>query len=203
MFKRENKNQSIPSEPLPALLSLFHTGFQIIEKPDIHRGRANADFGQGFYLSDNEEFSKRWASSPQGMTSYLNRYELNTEGLKIKRFTRSLEWFDYIFANRAGRKDQLSDYDAIIGPIANDTIYDTYGILTSGFVKKDKALKVLQIGNEYTQLVIKSEKASANLKFKKAEVLLSDEIEKYQTIKKEEERLFQEGFQKIIGKLKF
>ena len=203
MFKKENKSQTIPVEPLPALLSLFHTGFQIIEKPDIHRGRSNADFGQGFYLSDNEEFSRRWASNLKGMTNYLNIYELNTEGLKIKRFTRSLEWFDYIFANRAGRKDELSDYDAIIGPIANDTIYDTYGILTSGFVKKDKALKVLQIGNEYTQLVIKSEKAASNLKFKKAEVLPSDEIEKYQSIKKEEERLFQEGFRKIMGRLKF
>ena len=76
-------------------------------------------------------------------------------------------------------------------------------ILASGFIKNDKALKVLQIGNEYTQLVIKSEKAADSLKFIKAEVLLSDEIEKYQYIKKEEERLFQEGFQKIIGKLKF
>ena len=203
MFKKENNSQTIPVEPLPALLSLVHTGFQIIEKPDIHRGRVNADFGQGFYLSDNEEFSRRWASNLKGMTNYLNIYELNTEGLKIKRFTRSLEWFDYIFANRAGRKNELSDYDAIIGPIANDTIYDTYGILTSGFVKKDKALKVLQIGNEYTQLVIKSEKAAANLKFKKAEVLLSDEIEKYQSIKKEEERLFQEGFRKIMRRFKF
>ena len=76
-------------------------------------------------------------------------------------------------------------------------------ILASGFIKNDKALKVFQIGNEYTQLVIKSEKAADSLKFIKAEVLLSDEIEKYQSIKKEEERLFQEGFQKIIGKLKF
>ena len=199
----EKKMQENPNEPLPALLSLFHTGFQIVEKPDIHRGRANADFGQGFYLSDNEEFSRRWASNLKDMTNYLNIYELNTEDLKIKRFTRSLEWFDYIFANRSGRKDELSDYDVIIGPIANDTIYDTYGILTSGFVKKDKALRVLQIGNEYTQLVIKSEKAAANLKFKKAEVLLSDEIEKYQSLKKEEERLVKEGFRKILGKLRF
>ena len=50
--------------------------------------------------------------------------------------------------------------------------------------------------------MIKSERAAANLKFKKAEVLLSDEIEKYQSIKKEEEGLFQEGFRKIIGRLK-
>jgi hypothetical protein len=30
---------------------LYHTGFDEIKHPDIHIGRKNADFGQGFYLS--------------------------------------------------------------------------------------------------------------------------------------------------------
>ena len=47
-----------------------------------------------------------------------------------------MEWFDYIFSNSNGKKDYLSEYDVIIGPIANDTLYDTLGILTSGFIKK-------------------------------------------------------------------
>ena len=49
MLKKAKKFQDFPDEPLPALLSLFHTGFQIVEKPDIHRGRKNADFGQRLY----------------------------------------------------------------------------------------------------------------------------------------------------------
>ena len=36
---------------------LYHTSFDIIKEPDIKRGRPNADFAQGFYLSDNEDFS--------------------------------------------------------------------------------------------------------------------------------------------------
>ena len=183
------------------ILKLCHTGLQIVEKPDIHRGRANADFGQGFYLSDNEDFSRSWASNSKDVTSYLNQYELNTEGLKVKEFSHSLEWYDYIFANRAGKKDELSDYDVIIGPIANDTLYDTFGILTSGFLKKEYALKILQNGKVYFQVVIKSEKALANLKFIKAVELPFDEIEKYQSLKKEDERLFQKGFNKIVEEL--
>ena len=183
------------------ILTLYHTGFQIVEKPDIHWGRSNADFGQGFYLSDNEDFSKSWAANSKDVTSYLNYYELDTNGLKIKEFTHSLEWYDYIFVNRAGLKDQLSDYDVIAGPIANDTLYDTYGILTSGFLKKEDALKILKNGKEYIQLVIKSEKALSNLKFLKAVELPFEEIEKYQVFKKEDERLFQEGFQKIVEEL--
>ena len=38
---------------------LYHTGFETIRKPDITIGRKNADFGQGFYLSDDEEFSAK------------------------------------------------------------------------------------------------------------------------------------------------
>ena len=133
---------------------LFHTSFQIIKEPDIKHGRANADFAQGFYLSDNEDFSKRWARNRKGMTSYINRYILNTEDLKIKSFSRNLEWYDYICSNRAGKKDYLEQYDLIIGPIANDTLYDTLGILTSGMLKKEEALQVLQIGAQYNQLVI-------------------------------------------------
>ena len=38
---------------------LFHAGVSEIRKPDIHYGRKNADFGQGFYLSPEKEFSCR------------------------------------------------------------------------------------------------------------------------------------------------
>lgn len=39
-----------------SVLKLYHTGFEEIRKPDVHYGRSYADFGQGYYLSDNEEF---------------------------------------------------------------------------------------------------------------------------------------------------
>ena len=75
-----------------------------------------------FYLSDNEDFSKRWAKIRKGEDTYLNRYELNCDDLDIKYLNKNEEWFDYIFRNRQNNKDILSDFDIIIGPIANDTI---------------------------------------------------------------------------------
>lgn len=48
------------------IIRLYHTGFAQIIEPDIHYGRKNADFGQGFYMSDDEEFSKRWARVRRG-----------------------------------------------------------------------------------------------------------------------------------------
>ena len=61
-------------------------------------------------------------------------YELHTDDLQIKRFERDEDWFRYIFSNRRRMPDALSDFDVIIGPIANDTLYNTFGVLTSGML---------------------------------------------------------------------
>ena len=132
-----------------SIIQLYHTGFEQITHPDIRYGRKNADFGQGFYLSDNEEFSKRWARERKGLATYINFYELDTGGLNIKTFSRDEEWFDYIFSNRAGYPDKLIGYDVITGPIANDTIYDTWGITTSGLLKRDQALQLRCLSVRY------------------------------------------------------
>ena len=60
---------------------LFHAGYEIIREPDIHYGRKNADFGQGFYVTSDEEFARRWARSRKDSESIVNRYELDTSGL--------------------------------------------------------------------------------------------------------------------------
>ena len=58
--------------------------------PDVHYGRKNADFAQGFYTSDSREFAVRWAPQGKGITAYLNRYELDTEGLAVRKLPA---WF--------------------------------------------------------------------------------------------------------------
>lgn len=180
---------------------LFHTGFQIIREPDINIGRKNADFGQGFYLSDNIEFCRRWARERKGFTTYLNRYELDTEGLNIKCFTRSEEWFEYIYANRANQADALAEYDVIAGPVANDTLYDTWGIITSGFLAKEDALRLLMLGGEYEQYVVKTKKAVEALRFVSAEIVLPEEIAAYrETVRREEER-YQQEFATVLSEI--
>ncbi|MCR4930058.1 MAG: DUF3990 domain-containing protein [Lachnospiraceae bacterium] len=144
---------------------LYHTGKTEIQNPDIHYGRKNADFGWGFYLTPDKDFAYRWA----GKNAIINEYELDETGLDIYVFHRNEEWFRYIFDNRRG-KDQLMA-DVIMGPIANDTIYDTLGIISSGFLKTDESLKLLSIGPEYTQVAIKTEKAAENLCFIRSQLI--------------------------------
>lgn len=182
-------------------MKLFHSSLSIIESPDICRGRRNADFGQGFYLSDDHEFACRWARYRKDQKTYVNHYELDTYGLRIRYFDRNEEWFGYIFANRRGRDDLYAGYDIVIGPIANDTIYDTFGIFTSGIIEDETALKLLKAGPEYIQIVIKSDKAAANLKWIGAEELSSDQLSAYQLVLKKEQEEYQKQFVKILEEM--
>jgi hypothetical protein len=154
-------------------MRLYQTGREIIKIPDITIGRKNADFGQGFYLSDDLEFSRRWVRE---RIPYVNIYELDENDLVIHRFSRDSNWFSCIFQNRRGLVYEIAA-DVIIGPIAKDTIYDTFGIITSGLLKDEDALKLLKIGPEYRQIVLKTERAVKNLRWISAEVLKPDEQE--------------------------
>ena len=56
---------------------LYHTSDREITSPDIRKGRKNADFGQGFYLTPDKEFTCRWARE----NAVVNEYEFDESGL--------------------------------------------------------------------------------------------------------------------------
>ncbi len=171
---------------------LYHTGFQEIPRPELKRGRKNADFGQGFYLTENPEFARRWARRREGQDTVVNTYELETEGLRIHRFERDADWFAYIFGNRRNRPDLL-DADAVTGPIANDTLFDTLGILTSGYLTDAEALRLMLVGPEYRQTALKTEKALIHLKWIGTEKLSPAETEEWgERIREEQDRYLRE-----------
>ena len=171
-------------------MRLYHTGTLIIKDPDLRHGRKNADFGQGFYLTPDRDFTYRWARRD----AIVNLYELDETGLNIHRFTRDIEWFNYIFHNR--RVEDTIDADVIIGPIANDTIFDTMGIISSGFLSPEEALRLLLIGPEYTQVTIKSEKAKAQLHWLQAETITAIDESEHRREEAEYQKLFAEAMTK-------
>ncbi len=89
----------------------------------------------------------------------------------------------------------------ITGPIANDTIYDTFGIITSGFIKKEDALKLLLNGPEYTQTVIKTEKALSHLKWISSAKLDKEEIRSLRETVRTEEEQFQRQVTETLLKI--
>jgi len=142
---------------------LYHTSDREIRHPDIHHGRKNADFGWGFYLTPDMDFACGWA----GENAVLNEYAFEETGLEVHRFSRGTEWFSYIFHNRR-LQDRLAA-DVIIGPVANDTIFDTLGIISSGYLKPEEASELLMIGPVFIQVALKTEKAASHLRWIRAE----------------------------------
>ncbi|MCR4634957.1 MAG: DUF3990 domain-containing protein [Butyrivibrio sp.] len=180
---------------------LYHTGFDEIKHPDIHIGRKNADFGQGFYLSPDLDFTRRWSRIRNDRNTYINTYELDTTDLNVLKLDRDSKWYEYINANRNHKADIYLEYDVIQGPIAIDTIYDMFGITTSGFVDSDAALKLLSIGPVYTQVTIKSEKGACALKFLSSEIIDAALVERYRDVVKKEETAFQTEFAKVMNEV--
>lgn len=174
-------------------MKLYHTGQQEVRDPDIRRGRKNADFGQGFYLTADKEFSYRWV----GRDAIMNEYELNESGLLIHRFNRDEDWFRYIFRNRRGDDDLAAD--VVIGPIANDTIFETFGIISSGFLKPAEALKLLMIGPEYTQAALKTEKAVSQLRWIRSERIAGLDSGRRRAEQDEYDAAFARAFREITG----
>ena len=176
-------------------MRLFHTGKVAIPAPDIRHGRVNADFGQGFYLTPDADFTYRWARRD----AVVNEYELDLTGLRVRRFERGEAWFDYIYQNRRAR--DTVDADVVIGPIANDTIFDTYGIISSGYLKPADALALLRIGPEYTQVAVKTEQAAAGLRWLGARTVADAEAhrEDLEEERARYDRLFAEQVECIMG----
>lgn len=180
---------------------LYHTGFDEIKVPDIHVGRKNADFGQGFYLSTDLDFTRRWARIRKDRDTYINKYELDLDAVKVLKLDRDQKWYEYINNNRNNKADIYAEYDVIIGPIAIDTIYDMYGITTSGFISAEDALKILSIGPVYTQVTLKTDKAVEALSFISSEIVDSETVIFYRETVKSEEDKFQEEFAKVMEEI--
>ena len=159
---------------------LYHTGFEEIRSPDVHYGRKNADFGQGFYMSPDRSFSERWAKERKGSSTVINTYELLTDGLRIKRLDRDEEWFDCIFSNR---------------------LYDVFGIPTSGFLNREQSLQLLLVGPVYTQVVIRTEKAAEQLTWLSSEVLDHEKIMLMQQAMLREQEEYQALFAEKMEKI--
>ena len=172
-------------------MRLYHTGKTEIREPDIRRGRKNADFGPGFYLTTDMDFAYRWA----GPDAVVSEYELEEEGLLIRRFARDEEWFQYIFRNRRGTDGLTADI--VLGPIANDTIFETFGVISSGFLQPADAMKLLMIGPEYTQAAVKTEKAARRLTWIRSEKIGRLDADR----RRAEQEAYDEIFARVLGEI--
>ena len=166
-------------------LILYHGSPEIREHPEFGKGKPYNDYGQGFYCTEHIELAKEWACS-EGIDGYANRYEIDTDELKILNLSSPeytiLNWLALLMLHRKGRLStalsvrgreylienflpEFENYDAIVGYRADDSYFS----FARSFVSNEISLKQLgyamRLGKLGEQFVLKSKKAFDAIKF--------------------------------------
>ena len=117
------------------MMTVYHGGYQPVEKPEIRKGRNTKDFGIGFYCTIIKEQAQRW--SRRYNTKIVSVYDVNTNfNLNIKEFKEMTEeWLDFIITCRSGK---THNYDIVIGAMADDQIYNYISDYMDGVITREQ-----------------------------------------------------------------
>lgn len=201
------------------LLTLYHGSDTIVDSPSLDRGKPNNDYGRGFYCTLQYDLACEWASKIKGRAGFVNRYELQTEGLRIlnlsqKKFT-ILHWITLLLKNRTfvlsspisiqAREYLLtnfsmdtSKYDMIIGHRADDSYFSFAEDFLNNTISVQHLAKAMNLGNLGLQHVLISEKAFAQLSFSEAEPV---NTAKYNTLYAKRDLSAREAYKKSKSNL--
>lgn len=154
---------------------LYHGSFTRIMRPDLAHSRANVDFGRGFYVTPLYEQAEQWCGKfrrrgREGVIS-IYEYDESREGeLNTLKFdSYSEEWLDFILKCRRGIDS--TDYDLVIGGVANDKVFNTVELFFDGLIDKTEALNRLRYEKPNLQFCFRTEKALSLLCFERSEVV--------------------------------
>ena len=168
---------------------LYHGSAQIVEKPDLAHGKKNNDFGRGFYCTDQIEMAKEWAC-PTPDAGYANVYELQEEGLKVLNLFEEkntlLPWLALLLHHRQVQittplQQEAMEYllerylpstrgvDLIIGYRADDSYYSFARDFVGNSISLEQLEQAMHLGALGKQIVLKSKKAFAQIRFLQAE----------------------------------
>lgn len=141
-------------------MRLYHSSNISVENPDTVHSRDFLDFGKGFYLTSLHEQAIKYAQRfiRRQQDAWINTYEFIFEPSKWKvlEFTAyDKDWLDFVSKCRAGEDD--SDYDIVIGGIANDKVIQTLDRYFEGELSEDKTLGLLKYEKPNNQFCIRSQ----------------------------------------------
>ena len=170
-------------------IELLHGTNHIIETPDMAVGNPHNDYGKGFYCTRLPEMAKEWACK-QNTDGFINRYELNLDGLRILNLVDGehtvLNWIALLLKYRTFKLDSeiaidardyiiehfsvdTSEYDVIVGYRADDSYFQYAESFVENGLPLRSLNKALQLGKLGEQIVLVSEKAFQQIKFIDAE----------------------------------
>ena len=90
--------------------------------------------------------------------------------MKVLKFdSYSEEWLDFILNCRSGK--DMTDYDLVLGGVANDKMFNTVELFFDGLIDKVEAINRLGYEKPNLQICFRTEKALSLLHFEGSERL--------------------------------
>lgn len=155
---------------------LYHGSYTEVAKPDVTHSRKNVDFGQGFYTTPLREQAEKWCRkfTDKGQDAVVSVYQFSEENLtdyKVLKFdSYSEEWLDFVLKCRRGVDD--SNYDVVMGGVANDKVFNTVELFFEGLIDKTEAIKRLRYEKPNLHIAFRTQKViDACLNFERGERL--------------------------------
>jgi hypothetical protein len=155
-------------------MTVFHGSDIQFDTVLLSASKDKRDFGKGFYTTALREQAESWVKTlfRRNGTSvgYVYEFSFSLEGLNVKTFNGvTREWLDFIYLNRTAGGIQ-HDYDAVMGPVANDRIIPTLERYLDGTYSVEEALKRLEFMHPNDQVSIHTEKGLKNLKLVRRDI---------------------------------
>lgn len=144
-------------------MRLYHGSDQSVRSPRILKTGRTMDFGEGFYTTQFRQQASDWAKTVgqrrRGGRSTVTEYEYEeSDDLRILIFEGPTEdWLEFVLANRNG--DFVHDYDIILGPVADDGVYDTLMDYSRGYLTKEMAIEKLKVREFDGQMLFHTDKS--------------------------------------------
>ena len=156
-------------------LELYHGTIADFQKVSLSYAKANKDFGKGFYLTSDVKQARDWVATLKKRMLYRGKKvsgfvycfkldlallnDLNTH--KFKGANRA--WLDYVLRNRDISTRAFTDYDVVIGKVADANVQ----VLIDNFKcngdysnsAKDTLIRKLKTENLTNQYCFKTAKA--------------------------------------------
>ena len=174
---------------MPKTMQLYHGSPIIVGRPSMGLGSRDRDFGRGFYCTSSQEIAGEWAC-PLGAPGFVNRYVLETKGLKVLDLKRTdhpiMNWLSLLASNRSFRTESesglralrylaaefpvdISRYDVIKGPRGDDSYFSFASDFINNTVSFSRLVSSMDLGKDGEQTVLVSERALSQLHYEGSE----------------------------------
>ena len=174
-------------------VTLYHGSGNIVRVPEYGYGKANNDYGLGFYCTMDMELAREWSVRGHKRDGFVNIYSFDSSDLNILDLSKEnvLTWISILLENRKFdakgslavaamtylKENFMIDYknaDVIYGWRADDSYFAYASDFINGAISVQSLKKAMLLGNLGMQYVLTSRKSFSRIKFSDAMATAAD-----------------------------